>query len=97
MCLTRVDGRMPDEPLTFDNPETLIMFPVCPRLLAMGFVNKMTELHEADRRVVRLANKTLMQYCDQRVIAPHEQFEVGRNRFAVGAGILEIVAGRVNF
>src|SRR6202035_4856542 len=100
VCLSYSNGSLPRAPISFDAPGTTILFPICPTLLAFGTFDRHERITRLDRRLVAKANLTMLQYCDRRLFAPHEQFEVNTlkpNDYVRGADVLGIVAGRVKF
>lgn len=101
VCLSNCDGSYPTAgPLLFETAGTCVMFPICPRLLAYGTFDGREGITQIDRRLVAKANLTMLQYCDRRIFAPHDRFEVnslGKTPYVAGADVLNIVLDRVSF
>lgn len=100
VCLCHSDGSYPwaEKPLGFAVPGTMVIFPICPSLAAVGTFDGRQGITTASRKVVAKANMTIVQNCMRQVFAPHDRFEVGPpmdGKYVVGAGVINMISGRV--
>ncbi len=98
VTLCRRDGRHPSPkyPVDYDSPDSLVAFPLSPRLFALGSIQdagKRLRTVGANRHVVARANFTVIRACHRQVFSPDGSFEVmptPKSPVFVGKGILDL-------
>src|ERR1019366_8143761 len=88
----------PGENLGLATPGTSVLFPLSPKLVALGTHNMNEGVTGLSRALVAKTNLTLIRYCESLVLSPHERFEVavpGREEPVIGSDVLDIIGGRV--
>jgi len=81
VTLCRLDGRhpSPEYPVDYESADTLVTFPLSPRLFAIGScrnTGKRLRVGDANRCVVARANFTIIRACHRQVFSPDGSFEV---------------------
>jgi hypothetical protein len=100
VTLSLSDGSLPSEKraMGFGVKDTLVLFPLCPRLLAVGTFGGRDGLARVSRELVAKANFTMVQHCERRLFAPRGDFEVklpGGRGFIVGDRVLDVFTERI--
>ena len=100
LTLFKSDGSQikPGENLGLATPGTSVLFPLSPKLVALGTHNMNEGVTGLSRALVAKTNLTLIRYCESLVLSPHERFEVavpGREEPVIGSDVLDIIGGRV--
>jgi hypothetical protein len=98
VTLCRRDGRhpSPEYPVGYDSPDTLVTFPLSPRLFALGSfreTGKRLRISDANRHIVARANFTIIRTCHRQVFSPDGSFEVRpapESPVVVGKAILDL-------
>jgi hypothetical protein len=98
VTLCRRDGRhpSPEYPVSYESADTLVMFPLSPRLFAIGSLRdtgKRLRVGDASRYIVARANFTIIRACHRQIFSPDGSFEVmpaHEGSIVVGNEILEL-------
>lgn len=87
----------PERPLTYETPNSIVLFPLAPTLLAYGTYEIQPGVAQAGRRAVASANVMMAQHCVRMVFAPNDRFElaVRRDEYLVGAQIFQMFGERI--
>jgi hypothetical protein len=94
------DGSPPSDerPMGFAVKDTMVLFPLSPRFLAVGTFSGQDGVARVSRDLVARVNFTMVRQCERRIFAPRDDFEVelpGKRGVVVGAGVLDVIGERV--
>jgi hypothetical protein len=94
VCLMHASGRAdtPEMPVGFDDPDTIVLFPISPGVLAYGRFGHMPKQFKADALTVGSVNKTLLLRSYTSAFSPKDQFRIGREALT-GKEVLARVTG----
>lgn len=97
LCPSDPGSTPPGQLLGFASRNTMVLFPFCPTLLAVGTCQgRQGVAAGAGRELVGRLNQLLLTRCQKLIFAPHERFEVslGSGQYAIGARVLGMFTRR---
>jgi len=94
VCLMHASGRAetPESQIGFDDPDTIVLFPLSPGALAYGRFGYMPREIKADAHSVATINKALLLRSYTSAFSPKDQFRIGRYALS-GEEVLARVTG----